>query len=77
MLTCRRLLLKAIFIHFIAFQVTDAAPVIRFPGDDSPRTDKEVALVSLFFPKVGRAATNWVDSLVIVCTVFVLFEYVE
>lgn len=48
--SCRRIVLKVILVQFIAFQATYAAPspIIRFPGDDTvPRTDKEVALVSL------------------------------
>lgn len=47
--SCRRIVLKVVLIQFIAFQATYAAPspIIRFPGDDSPKTDKEVALVSL------------------------------
>lgn len=38
-----------LFLLFVAFQATYAAPspIIRFPGDDTPKTDKEVALVSL------------------------------
>ena len=47
--SCRRIALKVFLFQFIAFQSTYAAPspIIRFPGDDTPRTDKEVALVSL------------------------------
>lgn len=52
--SCRRIVLKVFLLQFIAFQATYAAPspIIRFPGDDTtPKTDKEVALVSLFFIK--------------------------
>lgn len=52
--SCRRIVLKVFLLQFIAFQATYAAPspIIRFPGDDTtPKTDKEVALVSLFFLK--------------------------
>uniref|UniRef100_A0A3Q4GU76 72 kDa type IV collagenase n=1 Tax=Neolamprologus brichardi TaxID=32507 RepID=A0A3Q4GU76_NEOBR len=44
--SCRRSLLKLFLLHFIAFQTVNArpSPIIRFPGDDTPRTDKEVAL---------------------------------
>ncbi|XP_052340888.1 72 kDa type IV collagenase-like [Oncorhynchus keta] len=43
----RHLVLKVFLVQFIAFlQKTSAAPspIIKFPGDDSPKTDKEVAL---------------------------------
>ncbi|KAK1890694.1 72 kDa type IV collagenase [Dissostichus eleginoides] len=42
----RRIVLKVFLFQFIALQSTYAAPspIIRFPGDDTPRTDKEVAL---------------------------------
>lgn len=54
---CRRIVLKVFLLQFVAFQATYAAPspIIRFPGDDTPKTDKEVALVSLgmlFDPKI-------------------------
>uniref|UniRef100_A0A674NB86 72 kDa type IV collagenase n=1 Tax=Takifugu rubripes TaxID=31033 RepID=A0A674NB86_TAKRU len=44
--SCRRIVLKVFLVHFVAFQATYAAPspIIRFPGDDTPKTDKEVAL---------------------------------
>ncbi|MEQ2244500.1 72 kDa type IV collagenase, partial [Ilyodon furcidens] len=44
--SCRRVILKVFLLQFIVFQATKArpSPLIRFPGDDSPRTDKEVAL---------------------------------
>ncbi|KAK5934957.1 hypothetical protein CgunFtcFv8_020360 [Champsocephalus gunnari] len=44
--SCRRIVLKVFLFQFMAFQSTYAAPspIIRFPGDDTPRTDKEVAL---------------------------------
>uniref|UniRef100_A0A8C4DGU0 72 kDa type IV collagenase n=1 Tax=Dicentrarchus labrax TaxID=13489 RepID=A0A8C4DGU0_DICLA len=44
--SCRRTVLKVLLVQFIAFQATYAAPspIIRFPGDDTPKTDKEVAL---------------------------------
>lgn len=47
--SCRRIVVKVFLVQFIAFQATYAAPspIIRFPGDDTPKTDKEVALVSL------------------------------
>uniref|UniRef100_A0A3B5LZI7 72 kDa type IV collagenase n=1 Tax=Xiphophorus couchianus TaxID=32473 RepID=A0A3B5LZI7_9TELE len=43
---CHRVILKVFLLQFIAFQATNArpSPIIRFPGDDTPRTDKEVAL---------------------------------
>lgn len=52
----RRLVLKLFLVQFIVLQATYAAPspIIKFPGDDTiPKTDKEVALVSLLvvFPK--------------------------
>lgn len=55
---CRRIVLKVFLLQFVAFQATYAAPspIIRFPGDDTPKTDKEVALVSLgmlFNPKIS------------------------
>lgn len=65
--SCRRIVLKVFLVQFIAFQATYAAPspIIRFPGDDTtPKTDKEVALVSLLvvFPKtifkVGQSAVK-------------------
>ncbi|KAI1890130.1 hypothetical protein AGOR_G00170460 [Albula goreensis] len=45
-LTSRHLLLKVFLVQFVAFQLTLAAPspIIKFPGDTNPRTDKEVAL---------------------------------
>ena len=48
--SCRRIVLKVFLVQFIAFQAANArpSPIIRFPGDDSPKTDKEVALVSLW-----------------------------
>lgn len=48
-LNCRRIVPKVFLLQFVAFQATYAAPspIIRFPGDDTPKTDKEVALVSL------------------------------
>lgn len=47
--SCRQIVVKVFLVQFIAFQATYAAPspIIRFPGDDTPKTDKEVALVSL------------------------------
>uniref|UniRef100_A0A3B3C9A7 72 kDa type IV collagenase n=1 Tax=Oryzias melastigma TaxID=30732 RepID=A0A3B3C9A7_ORYME len=44
--SCRLIFLKVFLLLFIAFQLSYArpSPIIRFPGDDSPRTDKEVAL---------------------------------
>lgn len=56
-LNCHRIVLKVFLLQFVAFQATYAAPspIIRFPGDDTPKTDKEVALVSssmLFSPKI-------------------------
>lgn len=44
----RRVIVKVFLLHFIAWKASNAAPspIIRFPGDDTPRTDKEVALVS-------------------------------
>lgn len=47
----RRSLLKLFLLQFVAFQTLNArpSPLIRFPGDDTPRTDKEVALVSFWF----------------------------
>ncbi|XP_035252394.1 72 kDa type IV collagenase-like [Anguilla anguilla] len=41
-----RHLLKAFLLHFIISQLTLAAPspIIKFPGDDTPQTDKEIAL---------------------------------
>uniref|UniRef100_A0A8C6PP29 72 kDa type IV collagenase n=1 Tax=Nothobranchius furzeri TaxID=105023 RepID=A0A8C6PP29_NOTFU len=43
---CRRLVLKVCLLQLIAFLTANArpSPIIRFPGDDSPTTDKEVAL---------------------------------
>nr|XP_057945444.1 72 kDa type IV collagenase [Doryrhamphus excisus] len=40
------IVLSCFLLHFINFKATIAAPspIIRFPGDDTPRTDKEVAL---------------------------------
>uniref|UniRef100_A0A8C6THY6 72 kDa type IV collagenase n=1 Tax=Neogobius melanostomus TaxID=47308 RepID=A0A8C6THY6_9GOBI len=42
----RRFFPKAFLVMFIAVQAVNAAPspIIRFPGDDTPKTDKEVAL---------------------------------
>lgn len=47
--SCRRVVVRVLLLQLIAWKATNAAPspIIRFPGDDSPRTDKEVALVSL------------------------------
>lgn len=57
----RRIALKIFVIQFIVFQAAYAAPspIIRFPGDDTPRTDKEVALVSLLacFPKLFQTGS--------------------
>lgn len=50
-----RHLLKVFLLQLILFQQTSAAPspIIKFPGDDSnPRSDKEVALVSLWLMSV-------------------------
>lgn len=48
--SCRRVIVRVFLLQLIAWKATNAAPspIIRFPGDDSPRTDKEVALVSLW-----------------------------
>lgn len=68
--SCRRIVLKVFLLQFIAFQATYAAPspIIRFPGDDTtPKTDKEVALVSLFFLKKKKKKESdncWIS----VCT---------
>lgn len=66
MFSCRRIVLKVFLVHFVAFQATYAAPspIIRFPGDDSPKTDKEVALVSSRSisrkcPSYLRPANRW------------------
>ena len=51
MFSSRHIVLKLFVIQFLVFQKTYAAPspIIKFPGDDTtPKTDKEVALVSLF-----------------------------
>lgn len=51
MFSCRRVFVKVILLQLIAWEASAApSPIIRFPGDDTPRTDKEVALVS---PAVG------------------------
>lgn len=64
--SCRRIVLKVFLVHFVAFQATYAAPspIIRFPGDDTPKTDKEVALVSSRniskkFPSYLRSTNRW------------------
>lgn len=48
--SCRRVIVRVFLLQLIAWKATNAAPspIIRFPGDDTPRTDKEVALVSLW-----------------------------
>lgn len=58
-LKCRWIVAKVLLLHFIAFQAANArpSPIIRFPGDDTPRTDKEVALVSLFLLDLSRSAS--------------------
>uniref|UniRef100_A0A669BR54 72 kDa type IV collagenase n=1 Tax=Oreochromis niloticus TaxID=8128 RepID=A0A669BR54_ORENI len=49
--SCRRSLLKLFLLQFIAFQTVNArpSPIIRFPGDDTPRTDKEVHYLNKFY----------------------------
>ncbi|XP_064191899.1 72 kDa type IV collagenase [Anguilla rostrata] len=44
--TYRHFLLKVFLLQFVCFQLTLAAPspIIKFPGDTTPKTDKEVAL---------------------------------
>ena len=65
---CRRIVLKLFLLQFVAFQATYSAPspIIRFPGDDTPKTDKEVALVSLGMlinPKEFSGFTNSINRL--------------
>lgn len=46
---CRHIVLKVFLVQFLASLQSFAAPspIIKFPGDDTAHTDKEVALVSV------------------------------
>ncbi len=48
--SCRHIVLKVFLVQFLASLQTFAAPspIIKFPGDETSFTDKEVALVSVF-----------------------------